>query len=638
MSATPPTSSSPLGSSSGWALDVIIVAPSAKSAATGVAASSDFYVSFPSSLVKSGKSSFSSTAKRISSFISKKYSNSSLSSSVSEGDREEDLFSQTITSSSSASTQANNLAPAAITPKGNVQVRINGRYISKLDMICTKNTSSCRFVHGNGLRPSVQTLNMIIDGTSDNDQSGETTCTCSEAVKNSEHHLCVKNNKPIGEGQSNGPIMKSGRNLIRYTLVSEKGVAIASTEANIYLWSALDSVIVSDIDGTVTKDNVGGVMDTVVQEKFAHIHSDICKFYQQLTMISPVEDMNVLNSSNDGEGQVRFMYLSSRPISLVNQTRKLLVSVSQRCDANECHSLPPGPMMCNVVPLTSVLYSELVSKNVHMFKSDVLARQVVLPFVAARGQDWRTVKTAKSARILRANDVDEIDENIRCSSDSIIQSSTEMPGPIMKDDRLFLAGFGNTMRDAMAYEMAGMDRDDIYIIDTKSRIMCMGEQGRSQNFEDFSNSDCIPDTEWISDVVDGVCCLTAGGSQVVHGDDSSGRKSQDLSHESKSMSPTKNSVRVGFDEPSKDDWGESDSPRKSNKRIANVGSSVTQSIRAFTNKKSFTSFPSFGSSVSSTKSSSKKVLYRGYGDPRLLEAVRKRMQGDYDPFPVPSAS
>jgi hypothetical protein len=295
-------------------------------------------------------------------------------------------------------------------------------------------------------------------------------------------------------------------------------------------------------------------------------------------------------------------------------------------------------MMCNVVPLTSVLYSELVSKNVHMFKSDVLARQVVLPFVAARGQDWRTVKTAKSARILRANDVDEIDENIRCSSDSIIQSSTEMPGPIMKDDRLFLAGFGNTMRDAMAYEMAGMDRDDIYIIDTKSRIMCMGEQGRSQNFEDFSNSDCIPDTEWISDVVDGVCCLTAGGSQVVHGDDSSGRKSQDLSHESKSMSPSKNSVRVGFDEPSKDDWGESDSPRKSNKRIANVGSSVTQSIRAFTNKKSFTSFPSFGSSVSSTKSSSKKVLYRGYGDPRLLEAVRKRMQGDYDPFPVPSAS
>jgi phosphatidate phosphatase PAH1 len=603
---------------------VIIVAPSAKSANTGVAASSDFYASFPSSLVKSKKNSITSTAKRLTSFM-KSSSNVSTASSVSEGDGEEDLFSQTITSSST-STQTNNVSSAVVTPKGNVQVRINGRYISKLDMIFSKNTSSCRFVHGNGLRPSVETLNMIIDGTSDSDQSEETTCTCSEAVKNSEHHLCVKNNKSNGEGQSNVPILKSGRNLIRYTLVSENGVAIASTEANIYLWSALDSVIVSDIDGTVTKDNVGGVVDTLVQEKFAHIHSGICKFYQQLTTISPVEDMNVLNSSDDGKGQVRFMYLSSRPISIVNQTRKLLVSVSQICDANECHNLPPGPVMCNVVPLTSVLYSELVSKNVHMFKSDVLARQVVLPFVAARGHDWSKIKTAKSARTLRATELHEIDENVRCFSDSANRPFTEMSDPTMKDDRLFLAGFGNTMRDAMAYEMAGMDRDDIYIIDTKSRIMCMGEQSRSQSFEDSISSDCIPDTEWISDAVNRACCL----GQVVPGDE---RKSQDLSNGSKVMSPSNNSVRAVFDEPSKDDWGESDSPRKSNKKSAKAGSSVTQSIRAFTTKKSFAKFPSFASS-SSSKSSSKKVLYQGYDDPRLLEAVRKRMQGDYDPFPV----
>lgn len=624
---------SPFGSSSGWALDVIIVAPSPKSTNTsGVAASSDFYASFPSSLAKTRKNSLTSTTKRLSSFVSKKSSSNVSSVSVDGG--EEALISEAI-SSSSTSTQT---TVAATTPKGNVQVRINGRYISKLDMMFSKkNTSSCRFVHGNGLRPSVETLNMIIDGSSDNDDCEETTCTCSEAVKNSEHHLCAKINKSSGEGQSNGPILTPGRNLISYKLVSEKGVAIASTEANLYLWSALDSIVVSDIDGTVTKDNVGGVMDTVVQEKFAHIHSGICKFYQQLTTISPVEveDMNALNSSDDGEGQVRFMYLSSRPISLVNHTRKLLVSVSQTCDANECHNLPPGPMMCNVVPLTSVLYSELVSKNVHYFKSDVLARQVVLPFVAARGEDWRKIKTAKSARTLRSTELDEIDENenTRSFSDSIKPPVTEMSGPIMKDDRLFLAGFGNTMRDAMAYEMAGMDRDDIYIIDTKSRIMCMGEQGQSRNFEDLNNSDCIPDTAWVSDVLDSVCCNAAGESQVVNGDELNGGKSQDLSSESV-MSPSNNSVRAVFDEPSKDDWGEH--ARRSNKKSVNVGSSVTQSIRAFTNKKSFTKFPSFTSTAFSRPlhSSKKKVLYQGYDDPRLLETVRRRIQGDYDPFPV----
>mmetsp|Transcript_5423 Transcript_5423/g.9235 ORF Transcript_5423/g.9235 Transcript_5423/m.9235 type:complete len:630 (-) Transcript_5423:1666-3555(-) len=619
MTSTPPTSSSdPRGSSSGWALDVIIVAPAPKSANTGVAASSDFYVSFPSSLAKSRKNSFSNTTKRLSSFVSKKSSSNDVSESG-----EEDLISER--TSSSMSVQTNNSSSAIPTPKGNVQVSINGRCIPKLDMTFSKkNTSSCRFVHGNSLKPSAETLNMIIDGTADIDESLETTCTCSEAVKNSEHHLCAKNNKLSGGDQSKArPILlDSGRrNVITYTLVSEKGDVISYAKAYLYVWSALDSVIVSDIDGTVTKDNVGGVMDTVVQEKYAHVHNGICKFYQELTKISPVEDMDDLNSSGNVEGQVRFMYLSSRPISLVNHTRKLLDKVTQICEAKECHTLPQGPMMCNVVPLTSVLYSELVKKDVHMFKSDVLQRQVALPFIAARGEEnLAKTKTAKSARTLRTTQLEEIDEhkNPRSFSDSFQQCP--------KDDRLFLAGFGNTSRDATAYEMAGMYLDDIYIIDTKSRIMCMGEQSQSQKFEDLNNSDCIPNTDSISDfIVDGVCCFGSGESQVVPGDEPKRGKSQDPSNDSKFSSS-----RAVFDEPSNDDWGEIS--RKSNKQSVKVRSSVTQSIRAFSTKKSLTKFSTFTSTSStrSSKLSHKKVLYQGYDDPRLLEAVRKRIQGDYD--------
>jgi hypothetical protein len=38
---------------------------------------------------------------------------------------------------------------------------------------------------------------------------------------------------------------------------------------------------------------------------------------------------------------------------------------------------------------------------------------------------------------------------------------------------LLILGFGNTLADSVAYEMAGISREDIYMIDKKSRINCM---------------------------------------------------------------------------------------------------------------------------------------------------------------------
>jgi phosphatidate phosphatase PAH1 len=73
----------------------------------------------------------------------------------------------------------------------------------------------------------------------------------------------------------------------------------------------------------------------------------------------------------------------------------------------------------------SVLFSELVSKDVHMYKSDTLLRQVVLVFAAAGRSDT---------------------------------------------DNLLISGFGNTLADSVAYEMAGISRQDIYMIDKKSQL------------------------------------------------------------------------------------------------------------------------------------------------------------------------
>jgi phosphatidate phosphatase PAH1 len=79
----------------------------------------------------------------------------------------------------------------------------------------------------------------------------------------------------------------------------------------------------------------------------------------------------------------------------------------------------------------SILFSELVSlvsKDVHLYKSDVLLRQVVLVFAAAGCVD---------------------------------------------SDNVLISGFGNTPADIVAYEMAGISQEDIYMIDKKSQINCM---------------------------------------------------------------------------------------------------------------------------------------------------------------------
>jgi hypothetical protein len=73
-----------------------------------------------------------------------------------------------------------------------------------------------------------------------------------------------------------------------------------------------------------------------------------------------------------------------------------------------------------------------------MYKSDTLLRQVVLVFTAAGHSDT---------------------------------------------DNLLISGFGNTLADSVAYEMVGISRQDIYIIDKKSQINCMNHDIDDTIFE-----------------------------------------------------------------------------------------------------------------------------------------------------------
>ena len=197
--------------------------------------------------------------------------------------------------------------------------------------------------------------------------------------------------------------LKPGRNSIRYLLLDEQRV-VGIAEAYIFLWSYSDSIVVSDIDGTITKSNARGILGTIVSQQYGKVcHVGICQLLSRLSSSSQV------------------VYVTSRPITLANQTRKFLSSLKQ---GNE--RLPQGPLLGFGGNLSQLLIMELVSKTTQRFKSGKLWDQVVKPFR---------------------------------------QATNDPNSPV------FVAGFGNNFMDMQSYHAVGMDLHRMFKISKKSQIV-----------------------------------------------------------------------------------------------------------------------------------------------------------------------
>jgi len=172
---------------------------------------------------------------------------------------------------------------------------------------------------------------------------------------------------------------------------------------------------------------------------------------------------------------IRFVYLSSRPISLANATRKFLRGVRQRVHQEEAvvvdntvlsanlmrsvpsasflapsgsgHRLPPGPFLGFPGTLPQVVTMELWSKNVNEFKHRTIRDQVIRPFEEVRRQE----RSAIDCRF---------DDDVGATNSSSI----------------LMAGFGNTLMDMQAYHSAGLGLDRLYLINKESGIHCLDDE------------------------------------------------------------------------------------------------------------------------------------------------------------------
>lgn len=168
------------------------------------------------------------------------------------------------------------------------------------------------------------------------------------------------------------PFLKRGRNPIRYLLLDQLTV-VGVAEANIFLWRHDDALIVSDIDGTITKSNARGAIDTIVTTKYQYVHHSICNLLYRLAT----------------QPRTQIVYITSRPLSLATSTRKFLDHVRQ-----EEARLPQGPVLGFGGRFSQLLLMELVSKTTHHFKSETLWKQIVQPFRRATNKEVNQIFVA----------------------------------------------------------------------------------------------------------------------------------------------------------------------------------------------------------------------------------------------------
>lgn len=112
---------------------------------------------------------------------------------------------------------------------------------------------------------------------------------------------------------------------VRYEYFSEEGQLVGA-EARLHLWDKDDSIVVSDIDGTLS-DESSNVIRTVHWNEI-HPHKGVCELY-----------------ANIARTGIRTIYLTARPISWVTASRYFLEKALQTTSDGKAVQFPPGCLL-----------------------------------------------------------------------------------------------------------------------------------------------------------------------------------------------------------------------------------------------------------------------------------------------------
>uniref|UniRef100_A0A672G3D0 phosphatidate phosphatase n=1 Tax=Salarias fasciatus TaxID=181472 RepID=A0A672G3D0_SALFA len=174
--------------------------------------------------------------------------------------------------------------------------------------------------------------------------------------------------------------LRDGPNDVSFSITTQYQ-GTCRCEGTIYLWNWDDKVIISDIDGTITKSDVFGHILPQLGKDWTH--RGIAKLYHSVH-----------------ENGYKFLYCSARAIGMADMTRGYLHWVNDRGTL-----LPQGPLMLSPSSLFSAFHREVIEKKPEKFKIECLTDIKNLffpntnPFYAAFGNRESDVSAYKQVGV-----------------------------------------------------------------------------------------------------------------------------------------------------------------------------------------------------------------------------------------------
>ncbi|XP_044201895.1 phosphatidate phosphatase LPIN1 isoform X2 [Thunnus albacares] len=174
--------------------------------------------------------------------------------------------------------------------------------------------------------------------------------------------------------------LKEGPNDVVFSVTTQYQ-GTCRCHGTIYLWSWDDKIVISDIDGTITRsDTLGHILPTLGKD---WTHQDIARLYHKVN-----------------QNGYKFMYCSARAIGMADMTRGYLHWVNERGTM-----LPMGPVLLSPSSLFSALHREVIEKKPEKFKIECLSDIKHLfypntePFYAAFGNRATDVYSYKEVGV-----------------------------------------------------------------------------------------------------------------------------------------------------------------------------------------------------------------------------------------------
>lgn len=204
-------------------------------------------------------------------------------------------------------------------------------------------------VHSSSSRKQVNLQETEIDGEPENTNSDRQR-KISQYNSGNESDVPKKNYRKVtrlSSEQIKSLNLRDGANSITFSVTTKyQGTALCT--ATIYMWNYNDKIVISDIDGTITKSDVLGQILPVLGQAWAQ--SGVAQFFGKIQ-----------------QNGYKVLYLSARAIGQAQQTRDYLKSVKQ-----DQLMLPDGPLLLSPESLIKAFHREVIEKKPEEFKISCL--------------------------------------------------------------------------------------------------------------------------------------------------------------------------------------------------------------------------------------------------------------------------